>query len=220
MFLILLKKELLIELRSKEISISMLTFGLTVILTFAFAFNVSPTIFKSFAPGLFWIMVLFISVLGLYRMYAFEKEFDAFSLMVSAPIDRGMIFLAKWVSGVLFLILAEILIIPPFILFLRVSPNFSWLAGLGIVLLGNFGIMVIGSLLSGLAMRVKMSEVLLPILMFPLVSPVIIGITKCTFGLFNNQPWIEWQFWLLILFSFIVVFGLLGYIIFDQITEE
>jgi heme exporter protein B len=198
----------------------MLTFGLTVILTFAFAFNISPAIFKTFAPGLFWIMVLFISVLGLYRMYAFEKEFDAFSLMVSAPIDRGLIFLSKWISGVLYLIIAEILIIPPFVLFLSISINFSWLTALGILLIGNLGIMVIGSLLSGLAMRVKMSEVLLPILMFPLVSPVIIGITKCTDGLMNNTPWTEWQLWLLILLSFIVIFGLLGYIIFDQLTEE
>ena len=89
MFFTLLRKELLIELRSKEISVSMLAFGLTVILTFSFAFNVSPSLFKSFAPGLFWIMILFVTVLGLYRIFAFEKEFDAFSLMISAPVDRG-----------------------------------------------------------------------------------------------------------------------------------
>ncbi|MEE9118936.1 MAG: heme exporter protein CcmB [Calditrichia bacterium] len=220
MFFTLLRKELLIELRSKEISVSMLAFGLTVILTFSFAFNVSPSLFKSFAPGLFWIMILFVTVLGLYRIFAFEKEFDAFSLMISAPVDRGLIFLAKWISGVIFLLLSELLILPPFILFLQLNLNVSWVTGIFLILLGDLGIMVIGSLISGLAMRMKMSEVLLPVLMFPLVSPVIIGITKATRGFIEGQPFVQWQIWILILFSFIVVFGLLGYTIFDHITEE
>ena len=220
MFWTLLKKELRIELRSKEISVSMLAFGLTVILTFAFAFNVSPVIFKTFAPGLFWIMILFIAVLGLHRMYAYEKDFDAFGLMVSAPVDRGLIFLAKWVSGVVFLFITELLIIPPFLLFLQLNLVFDVYQGVLLLLLGNLGIMVIGSLVSGLAMRAKMSEVLLPILLFPLVSPIIIAATKATVGLVNREPFWQWQIWVLIMGTFIVIFAIVGYTIFDHIMEE
>ncbi|NOZ03322.1 MAG: hypothetical protein GXO92_01765 [FCB group bacterium] len=220
MFWTLLKKEMQIELRSKEISVSMLAFGLTVILTFAFAFNVSPIIFKTFAPGLFWIMILFIAVLGLHRMYAYEKDFDAFSLMVSAPVDRGLIFLAKWVSGVVFLFITELLIVPPFLLFLQLNLVLNVYQGLLLLLMGNLGIMVIGSLVSGLAMRAKMSEVLLPILLFPLVSPIIIAATKATVGLVNRSPFWQWQIWVLIMGTFIVIFAIVGYTIFDHITEE
>ena len=121
MFLTLLKKDLLLELRSKEIVISMLTFGVTVILTFAFSFNVSSDIMSTFAPGLFWIMILFISVLGLQRSFAYEKEFDAYSLMLTSPVDRGLIFLSKWMSGTIFLIITECAVALPFVLFLQLT---------------------------------------------------------------------------------------------------
>ncbi len=220
MFFALLKKELTIELRTKEVSISMLAFALAVILTFSLAFNVSPTLFREFAPGLFWILILFIAVLGLHRMFAIEREFDAFTMMIAAPVDRGLIFLAKWLSGFLFLCLTEIVILPPFLLFLDVTLPSQLMTGAWLVLLGNLGIMVVGSLVSGLAMRAKMSEVLLPILLFPLVSPVVIAAVKATTGWMQEKPFATWQIWVLILTTFIVIFGLIGYTIFDHITEE
>lgn len=220
MFWKLLKKELQIEVRSKEITASMLTFGLTIILTFAFAFNISTALYKTFAPGLLWVMILFISVLGLHRMFAFEKEFDAFSLIISAPVDRGLVFLSKWVSGIILILFSELFIIPPFFLFLQISSDFSWITGLKILVLGNSGIMVIGSLISGLAMRAKMSEVLLPVLLFPLVSPVIIASAKATGGLLAQLPQQQYQLWILILLTFNVIYGITGYVIFEHITEE
>jgi heme exporter protein B len=170
MFGILLKKEFLVELKSKEISTSMLTFGVVVILIFAFSFNVSPKVMTTFAPGLFWVMTLFISTLGLHRMYAYEKEFDAFGFLISAPVDRGLIFLAKWISGTLYSLIADLFILPPFILFLQLQIDIHLGLAVLILVCGNLGLMVLGSLVSGLAMRAKMSEVLLPILLFPLAS--------------------------------------------------
>lgn len=220
MFRILLKKELLIELRSREITISMLTFGIAIILTFAFAFSVSPQAFSDFAPGLFWIMILFVAVIGLHRSFSYEKEFDAFSLLMTSPVDRGTIFLAKWISGTIFLTLMEVLVVLPFFLFLRLSPPPSILLSIGATFLCNMAIMVIGSLVSGLAMRARMSEVLLPVLLFPLVSPVIISAVKISSALMLGKPFEMWQIWLQIIISFIVVFGLVGYALFDHITEE
>ncbi|RMF08418.1 MAG: hypothetical protein D6762_05675 [Candidatus Neomarinimicrobiota bacterium] len=220
MFWDLLKKEFLIELRSKEISASMLTFGVAVILIFSFSFSVSPRTMNTFAPGLFWVMTLFIAVLGLHRIYAYEKEFDAFGFLISAPVDRGLIFLSKWVSGTLFLLVADLFIAPPFYLFLQLSarpdPGMNFL----ILLLGNLGLMVLGSLVSGLAMRAKMSEVLLPILLFPLASPVMIAATKATAALWSGIPFRDWQIWILILLTIIISFGLVGFLVFDHITEE
>jgi heme exporter protein B len=113
MFFTLLKKELFIEFRTREITISMIVFGLAIILTFAFSSNVSPMIIVNFAPGMFWIMVLFVTVIGVHRSFAYEKEFDAFSMLISAPIDRGLIFLSKWVSGFIFLTIMESIKIIP-----------------------------------------------------------------------------------------------------------
>lgn len=220
MFLRLLKKDLLVEFRSREISASMLTFGLAVIMIFSFSINISPDLFRHFAPGLYWIMVLFIAVLGLHRMFSHEKEYDTFSMIISAPVERGLIFLAKWISGVLFLTVAEILITLPFLLFLQVGIPEQWVILIAIILLGNIGIMAIGSLVSGLAMRAKMSEVLLPILLFPLVSPQIIATVKATTAVFEGKPLASWQLWLNLMVTFALVFGLAGYLFFEHITEE
>jgi len=89
-----------------------------------------------------------------------------------------------------------------------------------ILVLGNLGLMVLGSLVSVLSMRARMSEVLLPILLFPLASPVMIAATKASTGLLNGDPVSSWQVWLLILTTFIISFGLIGFLVFDHITEE
>lgn len=220
MFWTLLRKEILVEFRSREITVSMLSFGLTVILIFAFAFNVTPGLMTTFAPGLFWVMTMFVAVLGLHRMFAYEKEFDAFGFLISAPVDRGVIFLAKWISGTLLLLLTDLLVLPPFFLFLGLPFHSGLVWGILILILGNLGVMVSGSLVSGLAMRARMSEVLLPILLFPLASPVLIAATKATLGILNSDPVSTWEIWVLLLGTFIVTFGLLGYVVFDHITEE
>jgi heme exporter protein B len=220
MLISLIKKELLIEFKSREITASMLTFGISIILIFSFAFNVSPGLFAMFAPGLFWVMILFISVLGLHRSFAYEKEMDAFTLLISSPVDRGLIFFAKWFSGTVLLTFTEILIVFPFFLFLKIPPPEEiWLA-IGVTILVNIAIMVIGSLVSGLAMRARLSEVLLPVLLFPLVSPIIIAAVKMTSGIMSGEPFSKWQLWFQLIITFIVIFGLLGYALFDNITEE
>ncbi len=98
MLLNLIKKELLIEFRSKQIILSMLIFGLAIILIFALSSHISSEILSHYSAGLFWLMNLFIVVIGVHRSFAYEKEFDAFSLLVSAPVDRGLIFLSKWLK--------------------------------------------------------------------------------------------------------------------------
>ncbi len=220
MFLKLLRKDFLVELRSREVSATMLTFGLAVILIFSFAFNVSPEVFRKFAPGLYWVMILFISVLGLHRLFTHEKEFDTFSALISAPVDRSLIYLSKTVAGIGFLLVAEVLITIPFVLFLGIELPENWLVLVGLITLGDIGIMATGSLVSGLAMRAKMSEVLLPILLFPLVAPLIIALVKATAAVLENLPFDFWRIWFQLLITFAVVFGLAGYLLFDHLTEE
>lgn len=220
MFISLLKKELFIEFRSREVILSMLIFGLSIILAFAFTTNVSKIIVLNYAPGMFWIMILFVTTLGVHRSFTYEKNFDAFSLLISAPIDRGLIYLSKWISGTIFLTVMEIIIIIPFFKFLLLDlPSNFILFSLTSILI-NFAIMSVASLVAGISMRANLSEVLVPILFFPLVSPVIIAATKISSGVLSGDPYQLWQIWLLIIVSVIVIFPLAGYTLFDFITEE
>ena len=220
MFTILLKKELFVEFRNKEVVLSMLAFGVSVLLIFSFSLSGDPKINHEMAPGLFWTLVILSSSLGLHRLFGQEKDFDAFASLIAAPIDRGTLYLAKWVSGIMFLTVTEFLIIMPFFLFLGLSLPITILPGIGIVLLGNLGIVAVGVIVSGLAMRAKMSAVLLPVLLFPLITPLLIACVKATIGWYHVLPFSQWQFWLLIMATYVVIFSLVGYIFFDHITEE
>ena len=85
MFLTLFKKELIMELRSKQMILSMLVFGLSIILIIALSTNVSKVILMNYSPGLFWLMNLFIVVLAVHRSFNYEKEFDAFPHQKDGP---------------------------------------------------------------------------------------------------------------------------------------
>ena len=220
MFYTLVRKDLLLELRTKEIIIPMFAFGLAIILIFALSFNASQAINHTFSPGLLWIIILFISSLGLHRMFVLEKEFDAFALSLAAPIDRGLIFLSKVISGTILLLIADVMIIPPFLIFLNLSIPDNLIIMVLILFIGDLGIMSIGAIVSGLSMRAKLSEVLLPILFFPLVSPHIIACVKATNYWFKGIAFINWQFWIYLMISFVIIFFLIGFMIFDYITEE
>ncbi len=220
MFYTLVRKDLLLELRTKEIVIPMFAFGLAIIMIFALSFNASQAINHAFAPGLLWIIILFISSLGLNRMFVLEKEFDAFTLTLSAPIDRGIIFLSKAISGTILLLISQIMIIPPFIIFMNLSIPSDWYIMILILLIGDLGIMSVGTIVSGLSVRAKLSEMLLPILFFPLVSPHIIACVKATNYWFKGFSIVNWQTWIYLMISFVLVFFLLGFMIFEYITEE
>ena len=220
MFYTLVRKDLLLELRTKEIIIPMFAFGLVIILIFSLSFNASQEINHTFSPGLLWIIILFISSLGLHRMFVLEKEFDAFTLNLAAPIDRGVIFLSKVVSGTIILLIAEILIIPPFVIFLNLSIPSNWPIMILILIIGDLGIMSIGAIITGLSMRAKLSEILFPILFFPLVSPHVIACVKATNYWFKEIPFFNWQSWIYLMITFFIIFFLVGFMIFDFITEE
>ena len=216
----LISKELLMEFRSKQIILSMLIFGLTIILIFALSTDISYEILTNYSPGMFWLMNLFIVVLGAHRSFAYEKEFDAFSLLVSAPIDRGLIFLSKWISGFIFLTATQVLLIAPFfkLLLLDMPENLSLFALTSLLI--NIGMMAIANLVTGIVIRSNFSEILLPLLLFPLLSPLLIAATKISSGVINSQPYEMWNVWVLIITSIVVIFGLAGYALFDFIVEE
>ena len=220
MLLNLIKKELLIEFRSKQIILSMLIFGLAIILIFALSSNISSEILSNYSAGMFWLMNLFVVVIGVHRSFAYEKEFDAFSLLVSAPVDRGMIFLSKWVSGFIFITTTQLIIIAPFfkLLLLDIPENISFFILTSLLI--NLAMMSIASIVSGIVIRSNFSEVLLPLLMFPLLSPLMIAATKISNDIINSESYELWNVWILIIVSIVVLFGLAGYALFDFIVEE
>ena len=220
MLLSLIKKELLMELRSKQIVLSMLFFGLAIILIFAFSSNVSKVVLSNYAPGMFWLMNLFIVVLGVHRSFAYEKDYDAFSILISSPVDRGIIFIAKWISGFLFITITQLVILIPFFKLLLLDIPIETFLFISTALLINLAIMAVANLVSGIVIRSNFSEILLPLLLFPLLSPLTIAATKISKSIIDLESFAMWNVWVLIVASVVVIFGLAGYALFDHIIEE
>ena len=217
---ILIAKEFRQEIRAKESVISMVVFAIAVILLFSFAFNAAPGEFRKFLPGLIWMTFLFVSVIGLLRSFSAEKEMDAYAAMLSSPVDRGLIYLGKLIAFLIFLFFAQCLTLPLFFLFLSFRIEGELYMFIILVVLADWAISAVGIMISGMGLRTRMGEILVPVLLFPLLSPVIIAATKSTTAIAAGLPLSSFDFWVMILFTFAVVFTLVGYLTFGAISEE
>ncbi len=218
--LLLIWKEILCELRTKQIISTMVLFGLTISLMFALSFNLNKEVLRLISPGLFWIAILFCSILGINRIFSYEIEGNGYWTWIGAPIDRGLVYISKVIVLVIFLLLSEIIIAIPFFVFLNIKADFSILEFLTILIFGTISIISIGCLVSGLTLRSKIKGNLISVLFLPISTPVIIAAVKSTELVFDQKPLKEWSFWLLILITVSTIFCLTGYLIFNYIIEE
>jgi heme exporter protein B len=218
--LAILWKDILAELRTKEIFSAMLMFGLLVIVVFNFAFEPSSEEALNLAPGLLWIAVSFAGVLGLNRSFSSETRMNALQGLMLAPLDRGAIYLGKMLGNLLFMGIADLVILACF----AVLYNLSVLPSLGMVLLilflGTAGFAIVGTLFSAVAINTRMSEVMLPILQLPISVPLLIASIQATAAAINPQPGSNIGDWIKILVVFDVVFGVVCWLLFQYVIEE
>ena len=176
---LLLRKDLLLELRRRESLLTMFFFGTLLLFVFHFSFDLPPERVAEMAPALLWLAFLFTGTLGLAQLFEAERGNHCLEALLLSPMDRGALFLAKTVFNLILMVLVEIVVIPLFwILFnLRswdVIPNLFL-----VTLLGTVGFCVLGTLLSAVTLKARARELLLPLVLFPLMIPVILGTIRC-----------------------------------------
>jgi len=165
----LARKDLLLELRSRDTLPAMLLFVVSTLVVFHFALPSDSSDLA--AGGLLWVAIVFTALLGLTRAFAAEREQRLLDGLTLAPCDRSAIWLAKVVSVTAFLLLAEVVALPAFALFF--APVDATLVAA--VLLADIGIAAVGTLLAAMAAASRARELLLPLLFLPLAIPVIVG---------------------------------------------
>ncbi len=173
-------KDLMVEFRAKEMLLSVLVFALMVLVVFGFAFNPVEHDLSDIFAGIMWVAYLFAGTLGLNRSFMSERVNDALQGLVISPIDRSSIFLGKFMSNFLFMIAVELVLTPVSIILLKYPFHKGALLLGAALLLGTFGFAAIGTFLAALASNTRASEVLLPVLIFPLLAPVIIAVVRVT----------------------------------------
>ncbi len=217
---LIVQKDLISELRSKEIFSSMFIFCIVVIVIFNFSFEIGRAKIEEIAPGILWVAFIFAGVLGLNRSFILEKEKDCLQGLMLCPFDRGLIYLGKVVGNLLFMFLVILITLPIFCVFFNLSI-FSYLPALILViLLGALGFISVGTILSAMSVNTKMREVLLPILLFPVVVPVLIACVKSTGKIFAGKSVSEISGWLKLMLAFDIIYLIVSYLTLEYVLEE
>jgi heme exporter protein B len=219
--LAILRKDLRIEVRSKESVPAMALFSVTVFVLFHFGLQ-RNSLEGDLAAGVFWVTLLLATVLGVNRLFVVEREEGGIDGILLAPIDRTSVFLAKAAALFLYLILLELIAVPAFdILLLGPDPFKPLPALIPLLLLANVGIAAVGALVSALAVETRARDLIVPLLLLPLLVPVVIAGAEGTEPLFTgSQSPHELGKWLGLLGLYDMVFLLLSIAVFDFLLED
>jgi heme exporter protein B len=219
--LAVLRKDLLLELRTLETIPAMALFAITTFVIFHFGLN-RPTIDGQLAAGVLTVTLLFAGIIGVNRLFVAEREQGGFDAFLLAPVDRSALLLAKAGALFLFLTALEVIAVPAFGLFLLGPPLGPVIPEIIVVLvLANLGIAVIGTLVSALAIQTRARDVIGPVIGLPLLIPALIATARAIGPILGQRgPAPLPGKWLLILALYDLVFALVAYAVFDFLLED
>ena len=155
-------KDLLLELRSRDIVVSALVFGFLVVVVFNFALKVTPQRVAELAPGILWVAFAFAGTLAMSRAFVREREQGGLEGLLLSPVSRDAIFLGKALVSFLFMLVIEAALLPVLAVLLNFTTfSFTLFAA---ILLATLGFATVGTLFSAIAVQTRSREVMLPVL--------------------------------------------------------
>jgi heme exporter protein B len=212
-------KDLRLELRSRERLVTMGVFAVLVAVVFSFALD--PTLrSRGIAGAMIWVTVLFAGTLGLSRSFTLEREQDALQGLLLAPVDRGALFLGKFLANLVVVLGVELVIFPVYALFFSLDFAGSLAALAGVVALATVGFMLLGTLFAAVSAHTRLGESLLPILLLPLLLPVVIFAASATQRLMIGRPASEVMAGVRVLAAFDLLYLLVCTWSFGHVVEE
>src|SRR2546421_9701376 len=216
---ILLGKELRTEFRSRELLTTTVVFILLVVVLFSFTFDPTAEESKKFGPGLLWLAFLFAASLMLQPCFLREQTNDTLSALRLSVNDPFAIFLAKLAANTLFLLLTQVLLLPVFSILYNVPVLGAFPQLILVMFMGSLGLSVTGTALSAISAQARMRELLLPLLLLPLLTPILVASTEVTAALFDRSPYVQWKgvgFLAVFDLAFLTILWLLG----EYLLEE
>jgi heme exporter protein B len=166
-----------------------------------------------------WIAFTFAGMLGLSRSFAGEKEEGCLDGLKLCPVDRSDIYNGKVLSNAVLMFLMEIATLPIFIVLF--SYDIKNLPGLIVVIiLGTFGFIFVGTLLSALTVNTRTREILLPVILFPVLIPVILSAVTATAAMLANGDLSDISGELQILVVYDIIFFVVAQMVFEYTIED
>lgn len=213
-------KDLAIEWRTKTALVSSLAFAVLVLAVLFFARD--PTVVGALdvAPGALWVTFTFAAMLGMNRAFLLERDNGALDGLLLTPVPRSAIFLGKVAANLVFVGAVELISLPIFMLFYDVPIWHRLPALLGITAMATVAFVAVGTLLSSMAVRTRLSELMLPLLLLPFLLPPVVGAVQVTAKILAERPLSEAVGWLKLLAAFDVVFIVLSTLLFEATLDE
>jgi heme exporter protein B len=217
----ILRKDLLIELRTKESVPAMTLFTITVYVLFHFGLD-RDSLDGDLASGVLWVTLLLAAVIGVSRLFAAEREQGGIDGLRLAPVDLTALFVAKAGALFLFLTAVEIVAVPAFgLLLLGPDLGGAFPELLAVLVLANLGIGALGALVAALAAETRAHELIVPLMLLPLLVPLLIACAQATEPLLRQDAVAEdLGRWIGVLSLYDVVFVLLSVAVFDFLFED
>jgi heme exporter protein B len=215
------RKDLLIEVRSREILYTTLFFALSCVLVFAFGFVEEGRALGGAASGILWIAIAFSGTLALGRTFERERQSETMRALLMAPVDRPALYVGKLIGVLLLLAAVEVVIVPLTALMFQARVfEHPWLM-LGLLASGTIGFAAVGTLFAAMLGRSRSRDVLLPVLLYPITIPVIIAGVRGTAALLQTEVDIPMaRVWLSMLLFFDLVFVTLALWTFEPVMTE
>jgi heme exporter protein B len=185
---IITAKDLRAELRTKEAVNAALAFAVMILVLFSFAFDPEESTTKMISGGLLWIVFAFAGTLVLNRSFARELPNDCLDALVAAPVSGAVLFLGKALANYLLVIAVELVALPVFGILYNVRWYRQFWQVMLVLALGTWGITVIGTIFSALTVNIRLREVMLPMITYPMLVPALMGAMQLTVDLVNGKP--------------------------------
>ena len=212
-----LAKDLRLEWRSKDAINAMLFFSLLVVVIFSFAFEPTAEESRKIAGGLVWVAFLFAAIVVLNQTWARELRNHVLDAYRVSPAPANSLFLAKAFGNFIFVIVLEALMTPLFIAFYRLRAIGPAWELLPIAILGTWALVVNGTFFAAISLRTRSREVMLPLLLFPISVPALVGMVNATTAVLTGEE--SSRFWITLLVAYDVVFTIACLLLFETILE-
>src|SRR6202162_1166257 len=216
---ILLGKELRLEFRTRELLSATIVFALVIVVLFSFAFDPTAAESRRYGPGLLWISFLFAGSLMLNPFFARERLNDTMAALRMAPISPFAILSAKMLANFIFMSLVEVVLVPVFSVLYNLSLSGVVAQLILVLVLGTIGLTVTGTVFSAISSHARLRELLLPLLLLPILTPLLIAAVEATASLFVEQPELD-RTWVALLAGFDIVFLTASWLLCDYLIEE
>ncbi|WP_137284412.1 heme exporter protein CcmB [Halorussus salinisoli] len=212
------RKDLLVEARTKRVTATAAVFALLIVLSFAFSFVKSFEDPRVVGRGALWIAFLFAGTLGASKTTAIEKRNGALDGLLLAPIDRSAIYVGKVVSTATFVLAVDVVTLASTVVFLGWTPTARTVGALvGVLAAAAVGFAAVAVVVSTLTFRSGLDELALPVLLVPLVVPLLLAGVELTAALATGAPLGSW---LQILLAYAGVLFFAGLATFEFVLEE